>query len=156
MEVNSFFLADARVWIERLLASGKSISAPFGMADNGVYSELEEKLLRLALDAAAQPGEQHNAAVALVQSLRKRGVRPEYLILGSELAANKRRSPREAPTGSEIENPGAILMPWGKYEGIPIRLISPKYLRFCLWKCGNADPGLLAAIRAYLRILRDL
>ena len=39
-----------------------------------MLTELEQKLLALALDHAAQPGEWATAAMKLIQSLRERGV----------------------------------------------------------------------------------
>ena len=49
------------------------------------FTQLELKLLTLALDKAAQPGEIRNSALKLIESLRRRGLRPESLILGSQL-----------------------------------------------------------------------
>jgi hypothetical protein len=106
-----------------------------------VFVSKEEKLIRLALDAAAAPGEIENASRALVASLRARGVRPEVLITGSEL---------ETKTAGEqtVSNPGAVRMPWGQYEGLRLDQIDVKYLRWCCWKCSKAE--IVPTIRAYL------
>src|SRR5260221_4021267 len=42
-------------------------------------TEKEMKLIRLALDPAAQPGEISNAAIALIRAWRDRAVKPEEL-----------------------------------------------------------------------------
>jgi hypothetical protein len=109
------------------------------------YSELEKKLLTLGLNHAASEGEIQNSAVALIRALRSRGIGPEEICRGSELPAPPKRP---------AFDPGAVRMPWGKHQGKRLREIPPKYLRFVLWKCVNADPDLLDAIRAYLRQVR--
>jgi hypothetical protein len=112
----------------------------FAMA--GVFESKEEKLLRLALDDAAAPGEIENAGRALIASLRARGVRPEQLTTGDQLAT-KTAQPQT------VSNPGAVRMPWGKYEGLRLDQIDVKYLRWCLWKCAKAE--IVPVIRAYLK-----
>src|SRR4029077_2741264 len=44
------------------------------------YSEIEQKLIRLALNSAAHHGEADNAAAMLVKQLRKRGITAEQML----------------------------------------------------------------------------
>jgi hypothetical protein len=110
----------------------------------GIFESKEEKLLRLALDDAAAPGEIENAGRALIASLRARGVRPEQLTTGNQLATKTTASQTET-----FSNPGAVRMPWGKYEGLRLDQIDVKYLRWCLWKCAKAE--IVPVIRDYLK-----
>jgi hypothetical protein len=105
------------------------------------YSALEQKLVRLALDCAASEGEIQNSAVALIRSLRARGISPDALMTGSELA--ERRDGRSF-------GPGDMLMTFGKHRGRPLKRIPTKYLRWALRECDNLQPELRAAIRAVL------
>jgi hypothetical protein len=112
----------------------------FAMA--GVFASKEEKLLRLALDAAAAPGEIENAGRAFIASLRARGVRPETLITGSEPEVKTQAAPPR--------DLGSIPMPWGKYEGFMLKQIGDiAYLRWCLYGCAKSK--FTPTIRAYLK-----
>jgi hypothetical protein len=75
-----------------------------------VFTDLERKLIWLALNEAAQPGEVRNSAVALIQSLRKRGLRPEAMILGTQLQALLRSETTLAMARRGV-------MPFGKKAG---------------------------------------
>ena len=108
------------------------------------FESKEEKLLRLALDDAAAPGEVQNATLALITSLRRRGVRPEALITGNELV---QRSNTARDLGREV-------FPWGKFEGRHVAEVPEKYLRFCLWKCSKAR-FTIDVIRPYYEALKD-
>jgi len=106
---------------------------------SGLFSEREEKLLWLALDQSAQPGEVRNSAVALIESLRRRGMRPESLILGSQLQVSRRPETTLAQARLRI-------MPFGKHRGRRLEAIEPAYLRWALRKCSNLSLGLREAI----------
>jgi hypothetical protein len=129
----------AEAWT-RLLASGRTMSAPFAMA---LFQPKEEALVRLALNDAASVGEQDNAARALIRSLRARGVDPEALITGKEL---------EQKAIKPWSDPGSTIMPWGKYVGRPLSEIDPAYLRWVLRKCSKA--AICPTIRDYLKLLQ--
>lgn len=47
------------------------------------YTEIEQKLIRLALDSGAHDGEHATAATKLIQALRKRGVHADQVIRGN-------------------------------------------------------------------------
>jgi hypothetical protein len=127
-----------RALIAEMRARGVPVLGPWA----SLYSPVEEKLIRLALDCAAQPGEVENSAVKLIESLRRRGIRPEAIICGSEL-------PR--PASRPAFDCSSVRMPWGIHEGKRLRNIPFDYLRFILKKCTKADPLLLRTIRLYLR-----
>jgi hypothetical protein len=108
-----------------------------------LFSEREEKLIRLGLDPAASAGEVANSATALFQSLRKRAVRPEALIEGAEL---------RVPSWSDaaLERAARVKMPFGKHKGREIGVIEPGYLRWCLRECDNLSLALRESIRLVL------
>lgn len=100
-------------------------------------SSSEEKLLRLALDPAAHPGESDNAAVALIRSMRKRGV-SAYSPTGLEKEKGHSAPPK--PSDHSIyprDWPGSIQMPWGKHKGKRLCEIDPSYFSWCI---KNLDP----------------
>jgi uncharacterized protein (DUF3820 family) len=112
-------------------------------AHRGVFTELEQKLLRLALDSGAQVGEIQNSALMLIESLRRRGMRPEALILGSEL-----RAPSESDT--PLDKARRLKMPFGKHRGRRLDVIDPSYLRWALRECSALSLSLRQAIRLVL------
>ena len=79
-------------------------------------SELEQKLLRLALDPGAQPGEIQAAAIKLVEFWRKKGLSMED-ILGppNQVAAPQYYAP----------DYGLCVMPFGWNKGKQFKDISP-------------------------------
>jgi hypothetical protein len=80
-----------------------------------MINEREKKFLRLALDPAAKKGEIDNAAVALVNSLRSRGVMPEqFFVNGASVSNSKFR----------------FIFPWGQHSGKHFDEIDPGYLRW--------------------------
>jgi hypothetical protein len=87
-----------------------------------VFNEREQKLIWLGLNEAAEPGEVRNSAVKLLESLRRRGMRPETLILGSQL-----KEPERPP--SALQQPRRRVMPFGKHRGRRLGAIEPSYLR---------------------------
>jgi uncharacterized protein (DUF3820 family) len=108
------------------------------------WNELEAKLLRLALDSAAEPGEVTNAAEALVNSWRSRGLSPEIL-LGSELAKRLELSRAQGAIAAS-----EFIMPFGKCRGLPLGRIKRSYLRWILRNCDNLQPSLTRAIQNVL------
>jgi uncharacterized protein (DUF3820 family) len=111
------------------------------------FTEVEAKLLRLGLDPAAAPGEIANASLKLIQSLRRRGMRPEALILGTELRAPSRAD-------MSLERARRLKMPFGKHKGRRLDVIEPAYLHWALRKCTCLSLDLQEAIRLVLRANR--
>ena len=106
------------------------------------WTELEQKLLRLALCPAAKPGEVENATRALVSSWRARGLKAEIL-----LGTHNKEPLAQRSKGID---PGDVPMPFGKYHGRPLRYIKRQYLRWVLQNCDHIQPALATAIRAVL------
>jgi uncharacterized protein (DUF3820 family) len=104
-----------------------------------VFTELEEKLIRLGLNESAEPGEVRNSAVKLLESLRRRGMRPEALILGSQLQAPLR-------SDTTLVMARRRVMPFGRHKGRRLDVIEPSYLRWTLRECSNLSLGLREAI----------
>jgi hypothetical protein len=83
------------------------------------FSDKKAKLLKLALDPAAQPGEISNSAAALIESLRRRHVDPHKVL------------------NSQDKEPdyGLCIFPYGQHKGKEFRLIHhtyPGYLSYQL------------------------
>jgi hypothetical protein len=105
------------------------------------FTEVEAKLLRLGLDAAAAPGEIANASVMLMQSLRRRGMRPEALIAGMP-------SRLDTP----LERARRLKMPFGRHRGRRLDVIEPAYLQWALRECSGLSLDLREAIRLVLGV----
>ena len=108
-----------------------------------MFTETERKLIWLALDEAAQPGEIRNSAVKLLESLRRRGMRPEALILGTQL-----QTPSLPNTMLAIAR--RRVMPFGRHKGRQLEAIEPSYLQWALRECSCLSLGLREAIRLVL------
>ena len=108
------------------------------------FTDTEAKLLRLALNEGAQVGEIQNSAVMLIQSLRRRGMRPEALIVRSQLQAPLRP---ETALGLARRR----VMPFGKHRGRRLDAIEPSYLRWALRDCSCPSLGLREAIKLVLQ-----
>jgi hypothetical protein len=108
-----------------------------------MFNSREQKLIALALDEAAAVGEVQNSAIMLIQSLRKRGMRPEALILGSELRAPSRLD-------TPLERARRRTMPFGRNRGRRLDCIEPSYLQWVLDEADYASLELKEAIRLVL------
>jgi uncharacterized protein (DUF3820 family) len=105
----------------------------------GAFNPTEEKLLRLALDPGACGGEIRTSAVKLIQSLRRRGVKAEQVIRGSELAQK-----------TPLQRAEAMRLNFGKYKGKPIAQVPADYLRWVLENAANLSHAERSAIRLVL------
>jgi uncharacterized protein (DUF3820 family) len=93
------------------------------------------KLLTLALDPAAQPGEWATAGMKLIQSLRDRKLDGYNHGLKRKMGGDQ--NDPEVP--KEIQEwPGSIIVDFGKHKGRKLAEIDPGYLR---WYTENCDDG---------------
>lgn len=108
-------------------------------------TELEQKLMRLALDPAAAPGEIENCARMLIEQWRKRGLTLDQIL-----------GPAVQSPAAEYYAPdfGLCVMPFGKHKGKEFKDIPPSYLR---WLKGELEtspnskfPRLLEEIISFL------
>jgi hypothetical protein len=119
------------------------------MSEQTMRGRLDDKtvkLLLLALDPQAAPGEVNNAAIAFVRSLRRRY--PDGFAFLAALT-DTREPPHYRPP-EPVNRYGDTRMTFGKYRGRRLRDIDPIYLLWVLDNCTNADPYLKTAIRRYL------
>jgi hypothetical protein len=105
------------------------------------FTEIEAKLLRLALCPGAKVGEIDSAGRALIASWRKRGLLAETLLEPS--AASR-------PSSRPVFSAGDVIMPFGKCRGLPLHRIKMRYLRWVLENCSDLQPELERAIHAVL------
>jgi hypothetical protein len=111
-------------------------------------AQLDEKtikLLVLALDPEAEPGEVDNAACALVRRLCNR-YQDGYPFL-NELTGQ----PEQIGLLEPSTRYGETRMTFGRHKGERLRNIDPSYLMWALNNCENMDPYLRIAIRRYLK-----
>jgi hypothetical protein len=128
-----------------------------------VFTEKEQKLIRLAMDRAAQPGERQNGAAMLLESLRKRGITAERFITLSGPTAPETPKYRGVHQNNgrcpHCQGPdwGSYEISFGQHNGKTLRQIPLSYLDWCLRTMeGQANRvGLLAAIRRYYAQKRD-
>ena len=94
-----------------------------------MLTELEQKLLTLALDGGAYSGEADAAAVQLVRQLRKRGASVDDVL-------GKQDNLFDLPGGRNT------IMTFGKYIGVPLDEIPMKYLVWVLRNCDNVTASM--------------
>jgi hypothetical protein len=92
-------------------------------------TEKELKLLRLALDPAAAPGEIENCAVMFVKSLRKRGVKAEELETKDVVVYRTWSSPNMQPSRPpKTKDWSEVTITWGKHKNKMLKQIPDDYL----------------------------
>lgn len=101
-----------------------------------MLNDIEMKLLRLALDKGAYPGESDNAAVMLVRKLRERNASADELFAQS----NPKKS-------NNISVYGQWRMPFGKYKDELLMDIPTDYLLWVLQNCRSIKLNLRHAIK---------
>lgn len=107
------------------------------------WTPIEEKLIRLALDDAAHPGEVSNCATKLFALLRKRKVSAEQLI-----------EPQDDVVVVAPPESGNLRLPFGKYTGIKLSEVDPDYLHWFSANCRNKAPKTCTAIERFLAAAR--
>jgi len=80
-----------------------------------VFTPTEEKLIRLGLCRAAQPGEVRNSATKLFESLRRRSVSAEDIIAASE------RTMTRSSQAVALQRARTRPMPFGQYKVLTAR-----------------------------------
>jgi hypothetical protein len=88
-----------------------------------MLTDIERKLLALALDSAAQPGEMTGAAVKLIEAWRRRNVRIEDFDRVAAITPRRER---------KFYKPdyGLCVMPWSqRYKGKQFKEIPPGWLK---------------------------
>lgn len=114
-----------------------------------MLSEKEKKLVQLALDPAAQPGEVATAALKLFESWRKRGLTLEELFPNGNSSIE---APAPIP-GYWAPDYGLCVMPFGKHKGKEFKDIPPSYLRWLvsdMRENGTKYQNLLVEIERFL------
>jgi len=101
-------------------------------------TDIEMKLLRLALDKGAYEGEADNAAIMLIRKLRERNVKADQLFEQSQSIQSSKCS-----NGNEK-------MTFGKYRNEMIKNIPISYLVWVLNNCTNIDANLKYAIHQFV------
>ena len=101
------------------------------------FTEVEAKLLRLALDRAARGGEIETSAIKLVESWRRRGLSAETLLA-------------PAPLLEPLDRARRLKMPFGRHRGRRLDVIEPPYLRWVLRECSGLSLDLREAIALVL------
>ena len=90
------------------------------------------KILRLALDEAAQPGEADAAAVKFIRCLRKDGIRPEDLF-----------TPNTTHRG--------LTFGFGKHKGQPLDQVESSYITWALKTVERLTPAFRRELENELR-----
>ena len=110
---------------------------------SGTFTDIEMKLLRLALDKGAYEGESDNAAIMLIHKLRERGVTADGLVFGSTNNYTQTTTTAVTKCGNEK-------MTFGKYRNERIKDVPIDYLMWAIYNCSNMDVKLKLAIHRYL------
>jgi len=111
----------------------KKVNSKITAASAGL-TDIELKLLRLALDKGAYEGEADNAVVMFVRKLRERNIKADDLF---------GQTPAISKCGNEK-------MTFGKYRDEMIRNVPVDYLIWAVNNCANMSTKLKQAIRKFL------
>jgi hypothetical protein len=103
------------------------------------FTALEQKILLLAMDPAAPPGELASAANKLVLLLRKR-FQDGYALIGDL---------ETLPERDAVNRFGEYVIRFGKHKGKPLKEIPVDYLSYLLTI--DLHDGTRAAIKGWLR-----
>ena len=121
--------------------SRQTRSLPNDLPDGPVFTDIEQKIIRLGLDPAAHPGEVDVCAMKLFGSLRRRGTTADQIIASFAQATWAAR---------ELSAARGYVITFGKYRGKTVGEAPPDYLRWVLTKCDNAPLNLRRAIQIVL------
>jgi uncharacterized protein (DUF3820 family) len=101
---------------------------------SNVFTDIERKLIRLALDPGAAPGEIDTAAIKLVRSLRSRAIPSERII----------SLPTIRPDCGETR------LPFGRHRHKQIRDVDFDYLKWFATNCYSQAPSVCLRIEQFL------
>ena len=104
-------------------------------------TEIEMKLLTLALDKGAYEGEAENAAVMFVRKLRERNVKVDDLFVQNQ---------QQPPQNTAVSKYGDEKMTFGKHRGEMIKNVPLNYLIWAINNCANMDSKLRLAIHKFI------
>jgi uncharacterized protein (DUF3820 family) len=107
-----------------------------------LFTETEEKLVRLGLNEAAHQGESDNSAVMLFRSLRRRGVDAEQLIASMTQSTWAMR---------ELSSARGYVMTFGQYKGKTVGQVPRDYIEWALRECRNLSLNLRRAMQIVLK-----
>jgi hypothetical protein len=113
----------------------------FAASDGPVFTETEQKILRLALDPAATASEADVCGSKLIQSLRKRGVGAEAIV------AHMTRSTWVA---RELMAARGRVVDFGKHKGKTVGELPRSYIEWALRECDNLSFNLRRAMTLVL------
>lgn len=126
-------------------------------------AERLKKLFRLGLDPAASPGEQANAGQLIIKQMRQHQLAvDDLLVLISRSSieaflqpANSSRDNRKR----ETDDPGRVIMPWGKWKGKTLGWIVTHDAHYFRWLAEKGSYGRYTYLREpveelYYRYLR--
>jgi hypothetical protein len=116
-------------------------SLPDDLPDGPVFTETEQKLIRLGLDPAAHPGEVDNCAVKLFGSLRRRGTRAEQIIASYAHATQAAR---------DLSAARGRVMTFGKYKNQTVGELPLNYIRWALKNCHDMPYNVRRAMQLVL------
>lgn len=105
----------------------------------------QEKLLVLAMDPGAQPGEAVNAAAAFFRSLKSKYSDGHALLDVLKGSATPNRP------SICVANYGLVTLPIGKYKGRQLRTIPVDYLLWMVRDCDCLTDAMREAIKRFLR-----
>jgi hypothetical protein len=125
----------------RSVFKSETRSLPDDLPDGPVFTETEQKLIRLALDPAAQPGEVDVCATKLFGSLRRRGTRAEQIIQSFATATWAAR---------EMSSARGYVMSFGRYRGHTVGELPLGYIRWALRTCHDMPFNLRRAMQLIL------
>jgi Putative quorum-sensing-regulated virulence factor len=108
-------------------------------------SEQQKKLVTVALCPGAHAGEISNAALALIQSLRR-----QYEDGHQFLKQLETDSPPPKARPAEVDF-GSIKMPFGRHKDKSLPEVPVAYLKWFLKTCLRVDPFLRRCIYLYLK-----
>ena len=144
---------------------------------SAINHTLVQKLLSLALDSAAAPGEVENAGHMLIKHLRKGGAKADDFLRGggTKVIVQERvifkdrvvyqdrvvekikivHVDRPAAASGTPPPPPEIRMSFGKYKDVSVADIDPRYLQWVLDNCDRLDTYLSTEIRRVLKLDQD-